>query len=134
MRNAVSPAPGSERVDRRDHRLLNQGAAGAGYVAPMVLGSATPASAQAISGTCVDGMMCATNDCGGGTCACITTTEGGSACVVPSCAGATACTTSADCGANRVCFTDGCCGAGNVCVTLCGAGAPGGLRTRPWAH
>ena len=133
MRKAFASALDVEQVDRRALIKKAMAAAGAGYVAPLVLGSARSASAQAVSGTCVDGMMCAESDCGGGLCACVTTTEGGTACVDPICGGG-ACTTSADCGANSVCFTDGCCGA-QSCITLCGTGGPAPLaRTRPWAH
>lgn len=110
----------SQNVDRRSAIKKALAAGGVGYVAPMVLGPATPASAQ-VSGGCTVSDTCATFSCGGGNCACVPMAGGGLACVTPTCTGIV-CTTNADCAAGSVCFTLGCCGAGNFCVPLCGGG------------
>ena len=76
----------SEGVDRRTliKRMLTAGSIG--YVAPMILASSAPASAQVISGACSN-PGCASGVCGpsGSNCACITIVGGATACVVAFC-------------------------------------------------
>src|SRR5262245_13154446 len=124
-------SPSTTQIDRRSliKKALSIGTIG--YVAPMVLGSTTSVSAQAVSGTfCPANDTCFTFSCGGGFCACVPTIEGGRACVTPSCTGIT-CTSSAHCAAGQVCFTLGCCSSGNFCVPLCGLGGGGSTNTEP---
>ena len=123
----MNSASESKKVDRRSAIKRALAAGGIGYVAPMILGSATPALAQ-VSTACSVPNTCTTFSCGGGFCACVPTIGGALACVSPTCTGI-ACTTNAQCGAGRVCFTLGCCGTGNFCVPLCGGTAP----SQPWS-
>ena len=121
-------------VDRRSAIKKALIASGVGYVAPMILASATPAAAQAISGVCPGTDTCLTFSCGGGACACVPTVSASIACVAPICT-AVPCTTNAQCGGGSVCFTLGCCGVGSFCVPLCGG--PGPVPGQPgqnWAH
>jgi len=112
-------------VDRRTLIKRALAASGAVYVAPMILGTASPASAQVISGSC-PGPECDDTGCGpDGECACVSIL-GGSACVVPSCT-FVACDSHADCGPDGVCMTSDCCDEGEpTCVFLCGAVIPPG--------
>ena len=122
-----------DKVIKVDRRLLIKNAliiGGGAYAAPLILGTATPASAQVVSATCSTS-SCAGPLCGGRLdCACVSVAGGGFACVDPFCTD-DGCTTSADCAGNEVCFTSGCCidesGPGSFGVPLCGTtqnGAP----------
>ena len=142
----------NRRVDRRS--VIKKGLAigSLGYVAPMIVGSSTSVSAQAVSGsTCSTTDTCETFSCGGGDCACVPITEGGTACITPCCT-FVECTTSADCASGQVCFTLDCCGdtpngRPGFCIPLCGStdgcavGAPpafptsaGGTKSGRWLH
>lgn len=110
-----------------------------GYVAPLVLGSAVPASAQIVSSIPCNNPGCGgfgvfrvlqtgfPGSCGQGLCTCVNTAGGGTACVDPYCGGKS-CTSNSDCQAGWVCFTEGCCELTvrsgqpglNLCIPLCG--------------
>jgi hypothetical protein len=113
-------------VDRRSLIKKALIVGGGAYAAPLILGTATPASAQIVSATC-SSSTCEGPACTDGTalCACVSVAGGGFACVDPFCTD-DACTTSADCAGNEVCFTTGCCDPGAFCVPLCGTGPDGG--------
>ena len=115
-----------DKVIKVDRRSLIKNAliiGGGAYAAPLILGTATPASAQVVSATCSTS-SCTGPLCGGPLdCFCISVAGGGFGCADPVCTN-DPCTTTADCGTNEVCFTSGCCveesGPGSFCVPLCG--------------
>ena len=114
-----------DKVIKVDRRSLIKNAliiGGGAYAAPLILGTATPASAQIVSATCA-ASSCEGPGCTNGNvlCACVSVAGGGFACVDPFCSN-DPCTTSADCAGNEVCFTSGCCDTGSFCVPLCGTG------------
>jgi hypothetical protein len=107
-KDAVASARGKRQPSRRDviRRALTAG--GAAYVAPMILGSATPASAQIVSGqVCQGGCVSLFGSCGSGpTCSCYADSTGfGLVCVDYSgpCASGTECDSNADCLPGWVC-------------------------------
>ena len=133
----VSPvAPRAAKESRRTLIKKTLMLGSAGYVAPMILGSATPASAQAVSTTC-NSSGCSV-ECAAGACACIDIVGGARSCVAPFCPEPLVqCASNADCESNQVCMTTDCCDEGaTVCVFLCGAAeVPGGeRRPQPWGQ
>lgn len=133
-KDPVTPGSEDTRPNRREllRKTLTLGTVG--YVAPMIVGSVTTVSAQAISGAVVCPQAepdCATFSCSGG-CACVNTVENATVCVVPSCVAA--CTTTADCPAGTVCFTLGCCGPSTFCVPLIPPGGSCATLTGPWEN
>jgi hypothetical protein len=93
------------------------------YTAPMVLGTATPVSAQGISGinpacvgaTCVNFSTCNNNP----NCVCFSLADGQGFCGTGVlCAGLAACSISSPCAAGFVCQVNTCCGAAGICVPI----------------
>ena len=138
-------SPGAFKADTQSRRTLIKKAltlGSAGYVAPMILGSATPASAQAVSTTC-NSSGCDVG-CASGECACIDIVGGARSCVAAFCPDpVVTCDSSADCASDQVCMTTICCdeeqaGSVAICVFLCGAAVPpdGGRQAQPspWGH
>jgi hypothetical protein len=81
-------------------------AGGAAYVAPMIIGSAVPASAQAISGQVCQGVCTSQFGACGPTCSCYVDASGsGLVCVDYNgpCASGTECDSNADCPAGWTC-------------------------------
>ena len=73
-------------VDRRSLIKKALTAGGVGYVAPLILGTATPASAQVISAACSGPSCDEPSTCGGELpCFCVNIVGGTTACVAPEC-------------------------------------------------
>lgn len=136
-------SPAASRAEKESRRTLIKKTlvlGSAGYVAPLILGSATPASAQAVSGACNTSAPPCDATCGpNAQCACIDIVGGALSCVTPFCpVPEVSCASSADCASNQVCMTTDCCGTSPICVFLCGAVLPDdGARQPqpgPWGH
>mgnify|MGYP006287756283 CR=1 FL=1 len=122
------------RTSRRDLIKKAMVLGPASYVAPMVLGSATPALAAVISNP-----SCTAQTCNGGfttgcnnnqACYCFTTSSSTGYCAVDfQCNGLTACDVQNPCGQGFVCLVNTCCGAG-VCAPTSNA-CPAGGGTPP---
>lgn len=123
----VDAAAPKKRVNRR--AVIKKGlvAGGVGYVAPMILGSATPVSAAAVSSACGCNTQLPCNfkvDCGpGGACFCwVLNTHNGCFCGDGNPCPGISCTTQADC-TNQGFPTYGCvdtCCSGFRCWPPCG--------------
>jgi hypothetical protein len=144
-RDGSPAAPSAEKESRRTLIKKTLLLGSAGYVAPLILGSATPASAQAVSGACNTSAPPCNATCGPNlACACIDIVGNGLSCVTPFCPNPlVTCVSNANCASDQVCMTTGCCGGEGgpgpqVCVFLCGSGGPGGggagARQTPWGH
>jgi hypothetical protein len=105
-------------LNRRELMKRTLQVSAAAYVAPMILASETPASAQisatCIGATCVSFIPCQNNP----NCVCFSLANGQGFCGIGvSCAGLASCSLASPCAAGFVCQVFTCCGDTGICVS-----------------